>query len=46
MKGKLQMRFLGIADIEEGLGIFTIKEDSFKNIVFSSSEWKKIRNQL
>ena len=30
MKGELQMRFLGIADIEEGLGIFAIKEDCFK----------------
>lgn len=51
MKGELQMRFLGIADIEEGLGIFTIEEDCFKkkfakNIFFSPSEWKKIRNQL
>lgn len=52
MKGELQMRFLGIADVEEGLGIFTIKEDCFKkkfaskNISFSSSEWKKIRNQF
>ena len=52
MKGELQMRFLGIADVEEGLGIFTIKDDCFKkkfaskNIFFSSSEWKKIRNQF
>lgn len=46
MKGELQMRFLGIADVEEGLGIFTIEEDCFKNIFFSSSEWEKIRNQF
>ena len=52
MKGELQMRFLEIADIEGGLGIFTIEEDCFKkkfaskNIFFSSSEWEKIRNQF
>lgn len=43
MKGELQMRFLGIADIEEGLGIFTIEEDCFKPEYFTEIHRQKQR---
>lgn len=48
MKGELRMRFLEIVDVEQGLAKFTIEKKKFtyKNIFFSPSEWKKIRNQF
>ena len=52
MKGELEMEFVDVVDIKQGLAMYRIKESflkkkfSFKNIFLSSSEWKKIRNQF
>nr|DAU34149.1 MAG TPA: hypothetical protein [Caudoviricetes sp.] len=52
MKGELEMVFVDVIDVKQGLAIYRIKESffkkkfSFKNIFLSSSEWKKIRNQF
>ena len=52
MKGELEMEFVDVVDIKQGLATYRIKESflkkkfSFKNIFSSPSEWKKIRNQF
>lgn len=52
MKGELEMEFVDVVDIKQGLAMYRVKESflkkkfSFKNIFFSPSEWKKIRNQF
>lgn len=52
MKGELGMEFLDVVDVKQGLAMYRVKESfskkkfSFKNIFFSPSEWKKIRNQF
>lgn len=52
MKGELEMEFVDVVDIKQGLAMYRIKESflkkkfSFKNIFSSPSEWKKIRNQF
>lgn len=52
MKGELEMEFVDVIDVKKGLAMYRVKESflkkkfSFKNIFFSSSEWKKIRNQF
>ena len=52
MKGELEMEFVDVVDVKQGLAMYRVKESflkkkfSFKNISFSPSEWKKIRNQF
>ena len=52
MKGELEMEFVDVIDVKQGLAIYRIKESFFKkkfaskNFFFSPSEWKNIRNQL
>lgn len=52
MKGELNMEIVDVVDVKQGLAICQFKESTskkkfaFKNIFFSSSEWKKIRNQF
>jgi hypothetical protein len=52
MKGELEMEFVDVVDIKQGLAMYRIKESflkkkfSSKNIFSSPSEWKKIRNQF
>ena len=52
MKGELEMEFVDVVDVKQGLAMYRVRESfskkkfSFKNIFFSPSEWKKIRNQL
>ena len=52
MKGELEMEFVDVVDVKEGLAMYRVKESflkkkfPFKNIFFSPSEWKKIRNQF
>lgn len=49
MKGELEIEFV---DVKQGLAMHRVKESflkkkfSFKNIFFSPSEWKKIKNQF
>lgn len=52
MKYELEMEFVDVVDIKQGLAMYRIKESflkkkfSFKNLFPSPSEWKKIRNQF
>lgn len=52
MKGELGMEFVDVVDVKQGLAMYRVKESfskkkfSFKNIFFSHSEWKKIKNQF
>lgn len=52
MKGELEMEFVDVIDVKQGLAMYRIKESflkkkfASKNIFFSSSEWEKIRNQF
>ena len=52
MKGELEMEFVDVIDVKQGLAICRVKESflkkkfSFKNIFFSPSEWKEIGNQF
>lgn len=52
MKGELEMEFVDVVDVKQGLAMYRVKESflkkkfSFENIFFSPSEWEKIRNQF
>ena len=47
MKGDLEMEFVDVVDVKQGLTMCRLKKKiTFENKFFSSSEWKKKRKNL